>query len=153
MSDLHFTPAAPDWEAVSAALGDADTAIPEDVQGTIRRKAAELVQRARLAVLAEPTHGSKHTGLRADIAAGTNATDIPGGSDITSQLEGNRSNLPLDMDHGEWAHPLNYVRQHQWVTEGGFTPWFTDTMDEGELETEEAVNQVLNDALRKIQAS
>lgn len=139
------------WSAVSAALGDAGTDIPDNVSSLIRKKAAEIVKAAQAAILAEPVHGRKQSGLRALIADSVSATDIDGGSSISASMDGDKANLPYDTDAGTWEHPV--FGGHTWVTQIDAPGWFSDTADTLTDGMEDDVAQVIDDAVDKIAAS
>lgn len=137
-------------DAVTEALAREEHDIPDKVAEAIQRRAEVLAAEARAAVLGEPTHGSKHTGLRADIAANTVVEPTGDGAVIEGKpLGGNRHNLPLDMDNGAWEHPV-WGHQNEQVSQGGYYAWFSDTMDQGEDELENAVEHVLDEAIARI---
>lgn len=139
--------------AVIEALAREERDIPDKVAKAIQKRAEILAEEARAAVMGEPTHGSKHTGLRADIAANTVMEPTGDGAVIEGKpLEGNRHNLPYDMDSGAWSHPV-WGHRNEEVTQGGYYAWFTDTMDQGEDGLEIDIEQVLDEAIARIAAA
>lgn len=135
---------------VVEALRQEDQDIPDEVQDAILRRSEELAELARAAVLAEPTHGTKHTGLREAIAANVEVSPADGGALIEGKpLGGTRHNLPADMDEGGWAHPV-FGHHNTEVYQGGYYSWFTDTMDKGEEDLESDIERVLDEAIARI---
>jgi len=136
-------------DAVTEALSEEERDLPDDLVGAIRDKAAELAQRARDRVEAEPVHGRKQTGLRAKMAAGTGVEDNSDGASVVVEPEGEDRRLPADMDEGGWSHPV-YGNRSNWVTQTGYFSWFTETMEEGEDEIENALGDVIDRAIDRI---
>lgn len=148
MAGLHFrVDGLEELGAVIRALAREEHEIPDKIAKAIQERAEVLAEEARAAVMAEPTHGSKHTGLRADIAANTVMEPTGDGAVIEGKpLGGNRRNLPYDMDAGAWAHPV-WGHRNEEVVQGGYFAWFTDTMEQGEGGLEHSIEDVLDEAI------
>lgn len=136
-------------QAVIDALSEEERGVGDNARQAIRDKAQEVAQRARDRVQGEPIHGVKQTGLRARIAAGTTVDDTADGAEIAAGLSGDEANLPEDMDHGSWMHPV-FGNQNNWVTQSGYFAWFSDTMDESDGDFEDALDDVLDQAAERI---
>lgn len=138
--------------AVIRAIGEEERRLPDEFDRIINETADALVAVARAKVLAEPTHGPKHTGLRAEIAAGTQVTQIPDGVRIiTSMPENNEAIIPRGMDSGYkgWRHPV-FGNMGKWVTQRAAFSWFLDTMQDGKQPLEDGLHQALEDAADRI---
>lgn len=153
MDDLSFEiGGGASWDAVAGALKEVDDSMTGDLELAVRTVARIVAAQCAEAVMDEPVHGLKHTALRARIAAGTSADDIPGGADITAGLPGDDSALPMDMDEGGWDHPV-FGDRTNWVSQDGYFSWFTDTVEAASEQFDEAVEAVLDAAMEKIQGS
>lgn len=90
----------------------------------IREREKDLLNLVRRNVLATPARTGQHTGLRADIAAGTHARGIGDGSMYWSSLSGSRAIIPAGMDTlPGWKHPV--FGKSPWVFQRGGFNWFT----------------------------
>ena len=130
------------------ALRHAADTIPDqaakDVEELVRKRADD----AALRVLAEPTHGPKHTGLRARVSDGVFVAkdNTMSGSTITSlgsRMDGwvigtsmptsSEAIIPRGFDTRAsggrgWKHPLFADRSRWYSNYGGFS-WFLGAMD------------------------
>lgn len=137
------------------ALRDANSEISTRAQEILEEVSDNLARQASAKVMLEPTHGDKHTGLRARIAAGVHVEKAPGFVDIQSSMAArNEAGIPRGMDtrasagHG-WRHPLFGNRDH-WYTNMGAFSWFLDTMDEGKLELSLRLQTLLKEVAEQI---
>lgn len=137
------------------ALRDASGEVPSRAQQILEEAADKLAREAAAKVMQEPTHGDKHTGLRARIAAGVHVEKSPGFVDIQSSMAArNEAGIPRGMDtrasagHG-WRHPLFGNREH-WYTNMGAFSWFLDTMDNGRLDLSLRLQSLLKETAEKI---
>lgn len=130
------------------ALAQASSAIPDDAAKSIEEMVRKRADDAALRVLAEPTHGTKHTGLRAKVSDGVFVAkeDTMSGSTITSlgsRMDGwtigtsmptsSEAIIPRGFDTRAsggrgWKHPLFGDRSHWYRNYGGFS-WFLGAMD------------------------
>lgn len=140
--------AGPEFGNVVKALDLVDHDMPGKFREELRAAADPLAQKARNAVLALPTYGRKHTGLRARVAAGVSvATGGPSLVRIeTSMPEPDEAMLPRGLDNGPkgWRHPV-YGNRNVWVQQRGYS-WFRSTIADGQPELEKDLQGVLDDA-------
>lgn len=141
-----------EWDALSAALDDVNQTLPNDVANALQDVAQQLAAAAQAAILAEPTHGRKQSGLRAKIADSVSIDNTASGATITANMDGELAPLPYDTDQGDWEHPV-FGHENNWVTQIDEPGWFSDTMDSGTDDAEAAVGQAMDDAVDKIQAA
>lgn len=136
---------------ITRAMALADAEIPGDLKNSIRDSAGTLGDRARLRVVLEPTHGVKHTGLRAKVAKGVGLQDVPDGYRITTSMpNANEAAIPRGMDQHGWRHPV-FGNKDVWVVEGTTDfSWFMDTMQEGESLVGDGLEQELENAAERI---
>lgn len=136
---------------VVKAMGIEDEEIPNDLKDSIHESAGTLGDRARLRVVLEPTHGKKHTGLRAEVAKGVGLQEIPDGYRVTTSMPTPaKAAIPRGMDEHGWRHPV-FGHNDTWVIEGTTDfSWFMDTMQEGEGMVSEGLQHVLQDAADRI---
>src|SRR3954462_15570932 len=71
---------------ITRAMALENQEIPKDLNGAVHEDAGTLGDRARLRVILEPTHGTKHTGLRLEVANGVRLQEIPDGYRITTSM-------------------------------------------------------------------
>lgn len=136
-------------QGIVARMRAEEDELPHKFVEAIRNKAAELRDLARDKVLAEPTHSQFHSGLRAKMAAGTHVEDTNDGADVVVSGEGEDERLPYDMDEGGWAHPV-WGHRNNWVYQGGYYSWFTETMDNADEPLEEDLDNILDRAIEII---
>lgn len=125
-----------DFLEAAESLKTIERDFPGWVHRTISDEAGKLRDQAASVLTQEPTHGLKHTGLRATIAAGVKV--VPYSDDtgtgvkiITTVPRPNMASIPAGLDSGMitgWRHPVFGRRRNRWVTEHGSLPWFTGTM-------------------------
>jgi hypothetical protein len=136
---------------ITRAMSIENQDIPKELKDSIHESAGMLGDRARLRVVLEPTHGSKHTGLRAKVAKGVGLQELPNGYRITTSMpEADEAAIPRGMDQHGWRHPV-FGNRDKWVVEGvtDFS-WFMDTMQEGENVVSDGLEQKLQDAADRI---
>lgn len=143
-------------EAVIANLQAAKEDLPVEVRKALKELAGTLAHEASLRVLAEPTHGDKHTGLRAKVAAGVGTTEIPDGERITTEMpHEDEAIIPRGFDTAAsrrgWRHPLFGNREKWYRNYGGFS-WFLGAMQDGnalgEARLKEVMDQIAKEAGR-----
>lgn len=138
----------------SAALREAEVELPDQIKKEVRQVAQRLALIAKRRALAEPTHGPKHTGLRAQVSAGVAVVETETGAKIiTSMPQSDEAVIPRGLDDGArgWRHPV-FGNRNNWVTQRGAFSWFMDSMREGASDGEQALHQVLEDAAQRIDA-
>jgi hypothetical protein len=119
---ITITPG-PEFAACANALMVVDGRIHPKHTEEIRDHENPLLAMVRRNVMATPARTGQHTGLRADIAAGTHATGIGDGSTFWSTLGGSRAIIPAGLDTlPGWTHPV-FGRSH--VFQRGGYNWFT----------------------------
>lgn len=125
--------------------------IPKELKNSIRDNAGTLGDRAALRVILEPTHGTRHTGLRARVAKGVGLQELADGYRITTSMPNvNEAAIPRGMDQHGWRHPV-FGNMGEWVVEGitDFS-WFMDTMQEGEGMVSDGLQEQLDNAAERI---
>ena len=137
------------------ALHEADDSLAEDIPREMVLLAGRLAEIAKARVIEEPTHGVKQSGLRADLATGVRVEEIQGGASVTASLGADHgthsSGLPKDTDDAirGWRHPV-FGHRDRWVYERFDFSWFTDSMQSGEQDGQDAIQRLLDDAARNI---
>lgn len=144
-------------DRVIGALSETGSSLPGEIFGAIEQETLKLIERAREAVVAMPTHGDKHTGLLQKVADGVALAQIITEDEqylrvITQVPEADMRGIPRGLDAGEWSHPLFGNRNH-WYTQHGAYSWFTQTFSDGKSEYMREVNKVLEAAAGRIKAA
>lgn len=120
---IHYIPG-PEFKRCAAACLTVDGRIHIKHVKEIREKESKFLAMVRRNVLATPARTGQHTGLRADIAAGTNAAGIGDGSTYWSSLGGSRAIIPAGLDTlPGWTHPV--FGKAPYVFQRGGYNWFT----------------------------
>lgn len=139
-----------DFERASAALAGAEDRLPEDIRKEIRGVADRLANIARRRVLEEPTHGPKHTGLRAEISAGVSVLDESYGAKIsTSVPQTDEAIIPRGLDAHGWRHPV-FGSRSNWVDQHGAFSWFMDSMQGARPDGEANLERLLEETAERI---
>jgi hypothetical protein len=136
---------------ITRAMAIENEDIPRELKNSIKDSAGTLGDRASLRVILEPTHGLKHTGLRARVAKGVGLQELPDGYRVTTSMpNANEAAIPRGMDQHGWRHPV-FGNKGTWVVEGitDFS-WFMDTMQEGEDLVGNGLEQQLENAAERI---
>lgn len=133
---------------VAEALGFAKSEIPDEVKKVILELAEKLAHEASLRVLAEETHGSKHTGLRAKVSAGVYVEETGDGFKVgTSMPNENEAIIPRGFDtrasRNGWRHPL-FGNREKWYRNYGSFSWFLGAFDDSDKDAEMRLKQVLD---------
>lgn len=143
---------------VARVLGRIDRSIPREIGAAIQAEAKALQKEARARIMEEPTlEGSKHTGIREEIAAGVtvkalNEGDLQGYRIETEVSEENQAYLPRGFDtRSGWRHPV-FGNRKAWVRQRAAFSWFMDTMDAAGPALIPAVGAIVNDAAEQVRA-
>lgn len=142
------------FDRVGAALRDADESMP----GALRKEMVLLAKRlavvASRAALSEPTHGSKHTGLRAQVARGVDVVETEDGAKVTTSMPiPDEAIIPRGLDDAEgWRHPV-FGNKNRWVVQHGAFSWFMDSMQGGRSDGEQNLERLLEDTADRIAAA
>lgn len=160
-------------DRVVAQLRSTEESLPGEVFGAIEQETMRLIEIARAAVRAMPTHGEKSTGLRDTIADGVgmqvesgtaasmDVSSVGATSTIldthhirvtTSVPHANMETIPAGLDAGEWHHPL-FGMKNYWYTQHGLYSWFTQTFSDGKSAYMREVYAVLDTAAKRIAAA
>jgi hypothetical protein len=138
----------PEFPRVEAALGEIDKSIPIDVPRALRDAADPISRLVEAAALALPTHGTKHTGLRARLARGVGVrVDVGGGLRFTTSMaQPDEAELPRGFDSGAtgFRHPV-FGDRDVWVHQTGGS-WFRQPIADQRGFMEKYVVDVLSDA-------
>lgn len=140
-------------DRASGALAEAEAQMPAKIRKEIFTVAEHLAFIARRRALEEPTHGSKHTGLRKEIAGGVSVEETDGGVRITTSMpQHDEAAIPRGMDATArgWRHPV-WGNRHNWVVQHGGFSWFIDSMQSGRSDGEQNLERMLEEAADKIQ--
>lgn len=138
----------------SAALHEAEVGLPDQIRKEVRQVAQRLALIAKRRALEEPTHGPKHTGLRAQVSAGVSVSDTETGAKITTSMpQADEAVIPRGFDDGArgWRHPV-FGNRNNWVTQRGAFSWFMDSMKGGADDGEQVLHQLLEDTAQRIDA-
>lgn len=145
----------PEFDRVIIALREVDATLPAQLRKDIRTAVRPLIQRAKARVRAIPTHGLKHTGLRAKVAAGVGLRVALGrnaGVRVTTSMpRADMAAIPRGLDSPRgWRHPV-YGNQDNWVRQHSIVPgWFTETMASGAPEIRDDIEQTIDNAAQHI---
>lgn len=140
-------------DRASAALTDADERLPADILREVRQVAARLANIARARALAEPTFGPKHTGLRAQVAAGVGVSETELGAKVTTSMpQANEAVIPRGLDQNGWRHPV-FGNKSRWVVQHGAFSWFMDSMQGGRSDGEQNLERLLEETAERIAAA
>lgn len=125
---ITITPG-PEFKACAAALLVSDGRIHPKHTEDIQDKEGQFLAMVRGKVMATPARTGQHTGLRADIAAGTSVAGTGDGSTYSSSLGGSRAIIPEALDTlAGWTHPV-FGRPPFVFQQGGYN-WFTRPLTE-----------------------
>lgn len=143
------------FDRVSAALSDAEGSLPDGIRKELSGVAQRLANIARRAVLEEPTHTDRHTGLRAQVSSGVSVVETPEGVTVnTSMPESDEAIIPRGLDNRTgWRHPIFGNREGKWVVQHGAFSWFLDSMQGGRSDAEQNLERLLNETAEKIAAA
>lgn len=137
-----------EFTRVADALREIDVKLPTKFRTKLRKAAQPLVQEVKDNVRALPVYGDKHTGLRRRVARGVRVQAAVGDEFrfriVTSMEDPREAAIPrgLDRERG-WRHPV--FGTNQWVDQHG-SSWFIDTLQNGRVPLEKALQQELEDA-------
>lgn len=131
------------WQSVIEHLrvGDADAVAK--FEAALEEASAPVLAQVQAAALSGPSHGTKHTGLRAKLAGGTD-WHPDGGGDAAVKFEAHEA-LSRVTDNGPagWRHPV--YGHDPWVHQDGWS-WFKDVIENDANQFENR----LQDALQKL---
>lgn len=142
-----------DFKRVAAELREMDARLPAQFRRELRQRARPLAEVAKSRVLAIPTHGHRHSGLRRRIARGVGvrvrASKDPGVDIVSTMKDASERHLPryLDRQSG-WRHPV--FGHDRWVSQHTGGSWFDRPIGERAPEIRDGLIDVLNEAARKI---
>lgn len=142
------------FDRVSTALTDADNQLPGDIRKEAVALANRLATIARRAVLAEPTHGPNHTGMRANVARGVDVSETESGAKITTSMPiPDEAIIPRGLDDAlGWRHPV-FGNRNRWVVQHGAFSWFLDSMQGGRSDGEQNIERLLDEWAERIAAA
>jgi hypothetical protein len=141
------------FERVSAALGDADAQAPTKIRKEVVALANRLAYIASRAALSEPTHGTGHTGLRAQVSGGVGVRETDTGATVTTSMpESDEAVIPRGLDAHGWRHPV-FGNRNRWVVQHGAFSWFMDSMQGGRSDGEQNLQRMLDEMAEKIAAA
>lgn len=149
--------AGPEWDAVIAALAVADETAKQQLRDGLVDAAKPVEVSVKSAALALPTHGAKHTGLRAEVAAGVGIqTSLGEGARVrftTSMADPQKAELPRGLDNGMagWRHPV-FGNMDNWVHQRGGS-WFKQTIANNADKFEKSQTDVLEKMAASIAAA
>lgn len=140
-----------DFDHAITGLEHLSGEIPSRLQDSIETELSRLANVAKGKLLAGRTHGIKHTGLRARIAAGVTVVGRPGGAAIEVRVP-NPSMRPipwgLDTASDGWMHPV-FGRDDDWVKSEGTTSWWHETMQTAKPTFDRKLPETIDDAVKE----
>lgn len=144
----------PEWDRTIAALRHQARDIGDKVEREIREAAKETVKILRAEAQEIPATSGHHTGVRRRMSRGVKTKRHPGGVRIYSDMPPDEHALARGFDNpvSGWFHPTfgDDPIQHQFPgTDDG---WFVQPASEDFERYEEAVQDVLEDAVHIIAA-
>lgn len=140
----------PEWKKAVAELLKAEGELPDQIKKDIKAVAERKAEEARNKIRSFPTHGSKHSGLREQVAQGVEVSSSGGGVKITAGIaDPEKRNIPMAFDRPEgWKHPL-FGNRHRWYRNTGGS-WFAETFEHAEDEFERRLTETLEKQARNI---
>lgn len=141
----------PEFKACAAALLSVDGRIHRKHTDEIQDHQDSFLSMVRGRVMATPARTGQHTGLRADIAAGTHASGTGDGSTYWSSLGGSRAIIPAGLDTlAGWAHPV--FGKSPYVFQRGGYNWFTKPLTDAGAIISSELDRVNNEEAEFIAA-
>lgn len=146
-----------EWRRVAVALREIDSGFPGKLRRELREAVKPAAEDAKRNVLAIPTRGAKHSGLRGRVARGVaiqaGVARGLGVRIVTGMKDPQERPLPgyLDDNRG-WRHPV-FGNRHNWVHQSTGGSWFRETIVEHKPQIQRDVQQVLDDAAETIAAA
>lgn len=144
----------PEWDRTIAELRHQAKTLGDEIERAIKDSAKETVKIVKKEALEIPALSGRHTGVRARMARGVNSKKVPGGVRITTSMPADEHALARGFDNPTtgWFHPTfgDEPIQHQFpgTTDG----WFLQPVSDDFERYEEAVENVLEDAVEIIAA-
>jgi hypothetical protein len=144
----------PEWKRIRAQLLKEEKTLDDQLQRAQRRVVDAMAMEAKAAVRVVQVRGGPagSTGLRRRIARSLKTTHQGGASEVFTQMrERDERNLPLGMDRPQgWSHPF-FGDKSQWFRQTPVKPgWFTDTFEDVDERVPDAMMNVLNDSIARI---
>lgn len=136
-----------------AVLADGRDEMAERIGEVLYHLAEDRARVAAAAVLLEPTHGDKHTGLRERVAEGVAVRDISGGVAVTTSMPAGEEAIPRGFDRavsfranrGSWRHPLFDDMSKWYRNENGAFSWFIGAFDGADADGTERLTAMLDE--------
>lgn len=100
--------------------------LQRELQQALEKGANKIAEAQKRTVKSLPTHGRKHTGLRARVAKEVRVqvqTSAYGGVRIVEGKTSALGNLPAHMNAGSWRHPV-FGNREIWRTQKIAPGWF-----------------------------
>lgn len=150
-----------DFDRAASSIEYVEREFPKWVRRDIEDSANSIKDNARRRIMEEATHGLKHTGLRASIAAGVSVVSVSddtgsGSAVVTTVPNANEAPIPRGFDFGlqarGWRHPV-FGNKKKWVSQRGDISWFSDSVNEEKPILEEKVKGAMEDAALWIKTS
>lgn len=145
-----------DFKRVEAALAAINSEFPRKFRDEMKKALEPYVNQAKRNVLAIPTHGPKHTGLRAKVAKGVKTVAAPASGTAgyirveTTMPKADMAIIPRGMDRSAgWRHPV-YGNRANWVTQHTGGSWFRDALSHAQKPIEDALTRVLEEGARTV---
>lgn len=142
----------PEWRLVPDQLGDENERADDLLAVALRDAMEPVIARVRGEALALPSHGLKHTGLRARLAAGVRSEQVGQRVRIVAGAEPGEEALPRGMDSGVkgWRHPV-YGNRDVWVQQRGGS-WFREPISESGDMIERRLADVIDGMAQRVAA-
>lgn len=147
-----------DFDKSVADIEYVEREFPNWVHKDLSDSMDSIKKNAARRIMEEATHGRKHTGLRASIAAGLRVDpyeDATGsGFSLTSSVpQPDEGAIPRGFDPGlaarGWRHPV-FGNKNKWVSQRGDVSWFSDSVNEETPVVEQKIQDDVEKAIQRL---
>lgn len=141
----------PEWKRVANALAQQNAQLGDKFVNDLRDAADGLAKRAEAEVMRIPATTGQSSGLRRRVAKGVGTKITRSGVQITTSMnERDEVNLPAYLDsQSGWRHPV-FGNRHVWVRQDTGGSWFRATIERGQPEIQQRLEEIFESAARAI---
>jgi hypothetical protein len=147
-----------DFDKAATDLQYVEREFPGWVHRDMSESMDSIKKNAARRIMEEKTHGRKHTGLRASIAAGLKVSTFEdetgsGFSLRTTVRQPDEGPIPRGFDAGlsarGWRHPV-FGNKKKWVQQRGNISWFSDSVNEEIPVIEQKIQDDVEKAIQRL---
>lgn len=147
-----------DFDKAAADIEYVEREFPNWVHKDLSESMGSIKKNAARRIMEEATHGPKHTGLRASIAAGLKVTPYEGaegsGFSLTTTVpKPDEGAIPKGFDirlsARGWRHPV-FGNKNKWVSQRGNISWFSDSVKEETPVVEQKIQDDVEKAIQRL---